>query len=220
MSPRLFAADYHVYILDIPIVSVSMESVKNSISFHTETLGIFHSIWPVDNHYFTKYDSLSFGIREYRKSIHQGSYKGELSCTFDSNASELIYNRQSIVVIDSIQNIFTILARLSYQSVEELDTKWFFMNHEGSPQRARLLWVDAEILDIDNTNILCDHYRLDIEEVKGESIQVSPWDYFTDHISSSDAIRQVWVEQNEKRRIIKATVSIFGMTVKAEIQNK
>jgi hypothetical protein len=66
----------------------------------------------------------------------------------------------------------------------------------------------------------CDHYRLDIEKAKGESVNVSPWDYFTDHVSSSEAIRQIWVEQNDKRRIIKATVSIYGMTVTAEIQDK
>ena len=94
------------------------------------------------------------------------------------------------------------------------------MNHEGVPHRARFLWAETDTLDINNADIVCDHYRLDIEKTKGESVQVSPWDYFTDHVSSSKAIRQIWVEQNDKRRIIKATVSIYGMTVTAEIQEK
>ena len=68
--------------------------------------------------------------------------------------------------------------------------------------------------------ILCDHYRLDIEETDGSSIQVSSYDYFTDHVASSDALRQLWVEQRGKRRIIKATVSIYGMTITAEIQDQ
>ncbi len=197
-----------------------MESANDALSFHTETLGMIHSIWPVDNHYFTHYDSISFGIRQYRKSIHQGSYKGELNCTFEPNGSQLNYNRQSVAAVDSIQNIFTLLARVSYQSVEDLDTKWFPMNHEGVPHRARFLWAGTDTLDINNADIVCDHYRLDIEKAKGEFVQVSPWDYFTDHVSSSKAIRQIWVEQNDKRRIIKATVSIYGMTVTAEIQEK
>ena len=197
-----------------------MESSKNTLSFHTETLGLIHSIWPVNNHYFTQYDSISFGIRHYTKSIHQGSYKGELNCTFEPNGSQLSYNSQSVAAVDSIQNIFTLLARVSYQSVEDLDTKWFPMNHEGVPHRARFLWAGTDTLDINNADVLCDHYRLDIEKTKGESIQVSPWDYFTDHVASSEALRQIWVEQGGYRRIAKATVSIYGMTVIAEIQDK
>ena len=197
-----------------------MESSNNALSFHTETLGMIHFIWPVDNHYFTEYDSISFGIRRYRKSIQQGSYTGELNCTFEPNGSQLDYNRQLVAAVDSIQNIFTLLARVSYQYVEDLDTKWFPMNHEGVPHRARFLWAGTDTLDINNADMVCDHYRLDIEKVKGKLVQVSPWDYFTDHVASSEAIRQIWVEQNEKQRIIKATVSIYGMTVTAEIQEK
>ena len=217
---RLFAEDYRIYLLGIPIVNVSMESSNNALSFHTETMGMMHSIWPVDNHYFTHYDSISFGIRQYRKSIHQGSYKGELNCTFEPNGSQLNYNRQSVSVVDSIQNIFTLLARVSYQSEEHLDTKWYPMNHEGSPKRARFLLAGTETLEINNMNILCDHYRLDIEETDGVTLNISTWDYFTDHVASSEALRQIWVEQNDKRRIIKATVTIYGMTVTAEIQDK
>ena len=51
---RLSAEDYRIYLLGIPIVNVSMESSSNNLSFHTETLGLIHSIWPVDNYYFTQ----------------------------------------------------------------------------------------------------------------------------------------------------------------------
>ena len=42
---RLFAEDYRIYLLGIPIVNVSMESSNNALSFHTETLGMIHSIY-------------------------------------------------------------------------------------------------------------------------------------------------------------------------------
>ena len=197
-----------------------MESSVNSLSFHTETLGLIYSILPVDNHYFTQYDSISFGIRYYAKSIHQGSYNSELNCTFEPNGSQLNYNKQSVTVVDSIQNIFTLLARVSYQSVEYLDTKWYPMNHEGNAQRARYLWAGIDTIDINDADMICDHYRLDIEETDGPSIQVIPSDYFTDHVASTDALRQLWVEKSGKRRIIKASVSIYGMTVTAEIKDK
>ena len=94
------------------------------------------------------------------------------------------------------------------------------MNHEGSHQRARFLWAGTDIIEINDTDIVCDHYRLDIEKTDGPSIQVTLDDYFTDHVASTDALRQLWVEQSGKRRIIKASVSIYGMTVTAELQNK
>ena len=75
-------------------------------------------------------------------------------------------------------------------------------------------------MNLNGSDILCEHYRLDIEEPDGVSINISPWDYFTDHVASSEALRQIWVEQNGKRRITKATVSIYGMTVTAEIIDK
>ena len=201
-------------------MKVSMKSSVNTLNFQTETLGMIHSIWPVDNHYFTKYDSISFGVRQYTKSIKQGNYKGELNCYYDLSSSQLKYNDESLTVIDSIQNIFTLLSRVSKQSVEDLDAKWFSMNHDGIPYRARFLWAGTESVNINNMDILCDHYRLDIEKRGGDYIEVSSWDYFTDNITSSEALRQLWVEQIGKRRIIKATVSIYGMTVAAKLHQQ
>ncbi|MDP6262037.1 MAG: DUF3108 domain-containing protein [Candidatus Marinimicrobia bacterium] len=220
VCPRLFAEDYRVYLFGIPIVNVSMEYANDALSFHTETLGMFHYIWPVDNHYFTEYDSISFGVRHYTKSINQRGYSSEMNCIYKSDSSFLSYNGQSVSIVDSIQNIFTLLARVRYQPTEYLDTKWFPMNHEGAPYRARYLWAGTELVDINNVGILCDHYRLDIEETEGVGIKVSDWDYFNDHIASHEALRQIWVEKTGKRRIIQASVSIYGMTVKAEIQDK
>ena len=108
---RLFAEDYRIYLLGIPIVNVTMESTTNTLSFHTETLGLIYSIWPVNNHYFTEYDSISFGIRKYTKLINQGRYNGELNAYYDLTNSQLKYNDESVFVMDSVQNIFTLLAR-------------------------------------------------------------------------------------------------------------
>ena len=88
-----------------------MESSANALSFHTETLGLIHYIWPVNNHYVTHYDSISFGIRKYNKSINQGKYREKLDCYYDTSSSQLKYNDESVFVMDSVQNIFTLLAR-------------------------------------------------------------------------------------------------------------
>ena len=216
----LYTADYRIYLLGIPIVEVSMESSTSSLDFSTQTIGFFHSIWPIDNYYMTEYDSSSFGIRKYTKSIHQGSYKGKLDCNYDLTSSNLYYGDQSVVVVDSIQNIFTLLARVSYQLPEDLDTQWFPMNHEGIPHRARFLWAGTEIVKGNDLEVLCDHYPLDIEQMDGDSIHISPYDYFTDHVASTGALRQLWVEIMGKRRILQASVSIYGFTVTAIIQDE
>ena len=215
---RLSAEDYKIYLLGIPIVNVSMEFSSNASSFHAETFGLIHSIWPVNNYYHTQYDSISFGVRQYEKLINQGRYSSELQCYYDFSSSSLIFNDINIVTVDSIQNIFTLLSRLSIQSIKEIDAKWFPMNHEGESHRARFLWVGAETVDINDSDVLCDHYRLDIEKIDGNSVKFSSWDYFTDHISSSEAIRQLWIEKYGKRRIVRATVSLYGMTILAELQ--
>ena len=215
---HLYAEDYRIYLLGIPIVEVSMESSTNSLDFSTKTVGFIHSIWPIDNHYQTEYDSISFGIRKYTKFIHQGNYKGELNCIFETDGSQLNYNGQSVTVADSIQNIFTLLARISYQSAEHLDTKWYPMDHEGTPHRARFLLVGTDKVEVDGLGILCDHYRLDIEKTAETSVHVSPYDYFTDHVAMPKALRQIWVEQGGEKKIMKASVSLYGITITAEIQ--
>ena len=55
----------------MPIVEVSMESSSNVLNFNTKTVGLIQSIWSVDNHYTTEFDSLSFGIRKYTKNIQR-----------------------------------------------------------------------------------------------------------------------------------------------------
>ena len=90
-----------------------MESSTKLLDFSTKTVGLIHSIWPVDNYYQIEYDSISFGIRHYTKNIHQGNYVGELNCIIESDGSKLNYNGQLVAVVDSVQNIFTLLARVS-----------------------------------------------------------------------------------------------------------
>ena len=203
----------------MPIVAVSMESSSHVMKFNTQTIGFIQNIWSVDNHYTTEFDSLSFGIKKYTKNIQQGSYSGILNCIYDSTDSNLNYAGNFVSVPDSIQNIFTLLARVSRQSADYLDAKWFPMDHEGIRHRARFLLADIEKVKIGNEDILCDHYRLDIEQSGEALIQVSPYDYFMDHVASAKALRQIWVEQTGKRRIVKASVSIYGMTVSAELHD-
>ena len=82
-------------------------------------------IWPHDNEYTTHYDTTNFGLRHFSKKIKQGSFSQKLSCDFDHDNNTLTYNGKTVSVPDSIQTIFTMLARATIDSIEYIDTKWF-----------------------------------------------------------------------------------------------
>lgn len=152
----VYCQQYSISILGIPIAEVSIDMpIENSIVFKAKTIGLFGAIWHVDNTYTTIYDSSSFGIREYNKNILQGNYKGVLNCKYDADQSLLYYNGIAVSAVDTVQNIFMLLNRLSMQSKKELDAIWFPLNHEGSPYRARFLFAG-------NDSLILDTYKIDI----------------------------------------------------------
>lgn len=221
LSNHIYAFDnYDIYFLGIPIIEVNMESNNHELDFQTKSRGIFSSIWTVENNYYTRYDSITYGIRYYSKTVQQGNYSGGLNCEYVDEKLVLKCDKIEIAVNDSIQNIFTLLAQLSYKTPNYLDSKWFRMNHEGMDYKARFLFIGTEEIEVNNSNILCEHYKLDLVKIHSSSSQLSPWDYFTDNIGSQDALRQLWVETGSgRKKIIKASVSLYGMVMTAEINN-
>ena len=43
--------------------------------------------------------------------------------------------------------------------------------------------------------------------------------YFMKNIVSENAVRQLWVEKNNNKRIIKAAAKVYGLTLEAIIQD-
>ena len=222
LSNHLKAFDgYNIFFFGIPIIDVKIEDENNKLTFLAKSNYFFNNIWPVNNSYYTQYDSISYAVKNYSKSIHQGNYQGKLNCEYIQIKSILECNGKEITVNDSIQNIFTLLAQLSYKSSDYLDSKWFQMNHEGMNYKGRFLFIGNEEVEVENIKILCDHYKLDIINLNSNISQLSPWDYFTDNIVSQEALRELWVESNpsNKKKIIKASVSLYGIVMTAEINN-
>ena len=212
---------YNLTVWGIKIGEINLKKNNSeSIQISTKSTGLIYYFWPFDNLYKTTFDTVTYGIRFYEKKIHQGEFKQKLKGVWMPEQKGVLYGTSLARRPDDCQTIFTFLARVSSQKAKDLDTKWYQMEHEGELFRARLLWADSINVWTGNDSIFCDHYRLDIEETEGATIKVSHWDYFTDHVASHEALRQIWVEKNDKRRIIQASVSIYGMTVKAKIQEK
>ena len=219
-SFSLIGQEYKIMLWSFPIVAVKMNSeAPGKISFKTESIGIMDYIWPHDNSYTTHYDTTNFGLRHFSKKIKQGDFKQKLSFDFNRDDSTLIYNGNTVPVPDSVQTIFTLLARITINSLEYIDTKWFPMDHEGCSYRGRFLWSDTVTVKAMDKNILCDHFRLDLIPNEDNECLLEKSDYFMKNIVAENAVRQLWVEKNNNKRIIKAAAKVYGLTLEAIIQD-
>ena len=219
-SISLTGQEYKIMLWSFPIVAVKMNSeAPGKIAFKTESIGIMDYIWPHDNSYTTHYDTTNFGLRHFSKKIKQGNFKQKLSCDFNHGDSTLIYDGNTVSVPDSVQTIFTMLARITIDPLEYIDTKWFTMDHEGCSYRGRFLWSDTVTVKVMDKDILCDHFRLDLIPNEDNECLLEKSDYFMKNIVAENAVRQLWVEKNNNKRIIKATAKVYGLTLEAIIQD-
>ena len=220
-SIYLRGQEYKITLWSFPIVTVEMKSeAPGKITFNTESIGILDYIWPHDNNYTTHYDTTNFGLRHFSKKIKQGNFKQKLSCDFNRNDSTLTYDDNTVHVPDSVQTIFTLLARITVDSLEYIDTKWFPMDHEGCSYRGRFLWSDTVTIKAMDKDILCDHFRLDLIPNEDDECLLEKSDYFMKNIVAENTVRQLWVEKNNNKRIIKASAKVHGLTLEAIIQDE
>ena len=88
--------------------------------------------------------------------------------------------------------------------------------HDALPI-SRLLWADSINVWAGNDSILCDHYRLDIDSTENKIKLLDQTDYFSENITRSNLIKQLWVEKSGERKIIQASVQMSRLTMKAII---
>ena len=215
----IHAQEYTITFFGFPAVDVNMEIDSNKIDFKAKTVGLIDLIWPASNHYSVKYDMNHYGILSFEKNIRQGSTSYTSSANYSSSDSVLNYDKQALKRIPEIQSIFTLLLQVQKEPVYALDTKWFSMDHDGKLYSARFLWADTSTISLADSDIICDHYRLDIKAEEDVTSLPEQSDYFMDNIIESKAIRQLWVEKSGQHRIIQAAVKVFGINIIARIKH-
>ena len=68
--------------------------------------------------------------------------------------------------------------------------------------------------------VLADHYRLDLELDDGDNVELlEVSDVFSWGIVLDGCVRQLWIEKNGDRRILRAEVSVRGITLIAELKS-
>lgn len=219
-SSALGQDHYQINIFGFPCVDVTMDTDSpGTIDFTTRTVGLVDIIWPVDNTYSTKYDPATFVVVDYERKIKQGSHKQTVSFTRQMETNLLEYgNDEAVERPADVQTVFTMLARVVYQEKDLFDTRWFPLEHEGRQYNTRLLWAGEVDEPIGGRDITCDFYRLDMVPVeKADVAIIDGSDYFSEHIIHPDAVRQIWVTDGDRKKIVKAAVKIYGISVVAEL---
>ena len=215
----IHAQDYKITFYGLPAVDVNMAVDENKINFSVQTVGLINLIWPTENQYAVTYNSSHFGLLNYEKKIKQGTNKYKLTAKYYPEDSTLHYEQTTLKRVPEIQTIFTLLAQVQKEPIDAIDTKWFPMDHDGQLFSARLLWADTSTITIEDSSIICNHYRLDIKAEEDVTSLHEQSDYFMNNIVAPEAVRQLWIEKSGRRRIIQASVKIYGINIVAKIKN-
>jgi hypothetical protein len=215
----IHAQDYKITFFGLPAVDVNMAVDENKINFSVQTVGLINLIWPTENQYAVTYNSSHFGLLNYEKKIKQGTNKYKLTAKYYPEDSTLHYEQTTLKRVPEIQTIFTLLAQVQKEPIDAIDTKWFPMDHDGQLFSARLLWADTSTITIEDSSIICNHYRLDIKAEEDVTSLHEQSDYFMNNIVAPEAVRQLWIEKSGRRRIIQASVKIYGINIVAKIKN-
>ena len=215
----IHAQDYKITFFGLPAVDVNMAVDENKINLSVQTVGLINLIWPTENQYAVTYNSSHFGLLNYEKKIKQGTNKYKLTAAYYPEDSTLHYEQTTLKRVPEIQTIFTLLAQVQKEPIDAIDTKWFPMDHDGQLFSARLLWADTSTITIKDSSIICNHYRLDIKAEEDVTSLDEQSDYFMNNIVAPEAVRQLWVEKSGRRRIIQASVKIYGINIVARIKN-
>ena len=216
---------YTVTLLKIPCVDVTMvnktvEQNQMRLDFSAKTKNIFDYFFAVDNQYNTWYNSQTFQMTKYASTINQPNTDYSFELSWNPETGKYSTSKQSYGRPEGSHNIFSLLMRARQLTREKIDTLWWPVEHEGKPYRGRYLWVDSTEVSVGSEEISADHYRLDLKSADGETMELlEVSDVFSWGIVLDGCVRQLWIEQNGDRRILRAEVSVRGFTLTAELKS-
>ena len=209
---------YSVSVFGIPAADVE-QTIHDSgkIEFTSQNRGIFDLFWPAKNAYGAIYDSNSFALKSWSKTIKQGEFQQDVSGKVDF-LGYLVYDDKTMIEIpQNIYTIFTLLAMVQSRHYHKLDTKWFDFEQEGQIGQARFVWADTSNTWTGKDSVMCDHYRLDINIKEEENKLYNRSDYFMEEILADGVVRELWVSRKKPKRIIRTTLKTNWFPISATI---
>ena len=215
------AQEYNVTIWGIPIGTAKIQQdTDNVMTFKLKSPEFLDSIFPVDLEYYSKFDKKNFTIIENKKNTEQGTEEQNYEA-FLKKGNILVYDeKDSISLGPNTHSLLSLLVKIMNSPVDSLDTKWFNLENEGILYETRLLWDDTITVSINNEDILCDHYRLDLKMLDEDDKIFDKTDYFNELFFDINSIRQIWVGKWQKQqRIIKIAIRNNLVSLNITIKN-
>ena len=214
---EIFGQQYAISVFGFHAADVNLIRDSISIEFQAQNRGLFDLIWPTNNKYKTSFNQKNLSLQKWEKTIKQGSYKTSLSGIVRSGGYVTYKIEHKIKISEDTHTIFTLLELVSTYEKEQIDTRWFDYEHEGSLGRARFIWADSSKKWNGVDSLLCDHYRFDIDIIDSTR-HIKTNDYFMNNIIRTGAIRELWVSRSKPKNIILAKVNLAPIPVLARIQ--
>ena len=214
----IFGQDFNVSIYGITVAKATWKINDDNAELEYKTEGVANLIWPAENIYSTKFDPNNYNFYSFTKKINQGALNQSIFLTMKDDS--LIYNRKHRIRTKPTYNLFSLFALIQKNFKSELDTKWLLFEHEGALFNGRFLSAGIDTIDYNGEDIVCDHFRFDIKKKSEEEESfLDETDRLMSYSIKEKTIRQIWVERNGNRRIIKANILANGFPFQVDIQN-
>ena len=214
----IFGQDFNITVYGISVAKASWNINYNKVELKYKTEGLADLIWPAENMYSTKFNPKDYMLHSFTKKINQGTLKQTVSLNMKGDS--LLYKSKYRVRTKPTYNLFSLLALIQKNYTPELDTQWLLFEHEGTLFKGRFISAGMDTIAFNNENIICDHFRLDIKKENEEDSFLDESDRLMNYSIKENTIKQIWVERNGNRRIIKANILANGFPFQVDIQNE
>jgi len=213
--------EYDVNIWGIPVGTAKIQQdTDNEISFKLQSHEFIDYLYPINLEYYSKFNITDYTIIKNKKTIKQGTEEQAFEAMLHSE-NILVYNEDDSISLEpSTHSILSLFVKLLNSPIESIDTKWSNLENEGVLYETRFLWNDTARVSINNEDILCDHYRLDLKILDDDDKIFDKTDYFNELFFDINSIRQIWVEKWQKQqRIIKIIIKKNPINLSLTIKN-
>ena len=213
--------EYDVSIWGIPVGTAEIQQdTDEEITLLIKSNEFIDYVFPIDLEYYSKFNKINYSIVETKKTTEQKT-EGQNYEAVLAKDNILIYSKKDSIFIETnTHSLLSFLVKLMNSPVDSIDTKWFNLENEGTLYETRFLWNDTTTISIDNEDILCDHYRLDLKMIDDDNKIFEKTDYFNKLFFDINSIRQIWLEKwQKKQRIVKITIKNNLVNLNLTINN-
>lgn len=221
LTRTLIGQEYNVTIWGVPVGTATIKlDTEGEIILKLKSHEFIDYIFPVELEYYSKFDKKSYTVKENKKTTEFGTEEQKFEAVL-KKGNILVYDeKDSIPLKPNTYSLLSLMVKIMNSPIDSIDTKWFNLENEGILYETRLLWNDTTTISINNKDILCDHYRLDLKLLNDDDNIFDKTDYFNELFFDINSIHQIWVGKWQKQqRIIKIAIKNNLVNLNLTINN-